>query len=134
MPLPLINLRILLPFQIFAEKTGVTRIVAETSHGGFGLLPHRLDCVAALTPGILTVATDADGEIFIAIDEGMLIKTDLDVTISVRRALGGKDLSQLRDAVERDFLNRDEKEQNLRAVMAEIETSLLSRLAALRHG
>ena len=51
------NLKILLPFQIFAEKTGVTRIVAETREGSFGLLPHRLDCVAALAPGILTYET-----------------------------------------------------------------------------
>ena len=30
MPLSLMNLKVLLPFQIFAEKTGVARIVAET--------------------------------------------------------------------------------------------------------
>ena len=51
MPPPLMNLKVLLPFQIFAEKTGVSRIVAETREGSFGLLPHRLDCVAALAPG-----------------------------------------------------------------------------------
>ena len=45
------NLKVLLPFQIFAEKTGVSRIVAETREGSFGLLPHRLDCVAALDAG-----------------------------------------------------------------------------------
>ena len=59
MPPPLMNLKVLLPFQIFAEKTGVSRIVAETREGSFGLLPHRLDCVAALTPGILTYETES---------------------------------------------------------------------------
>jgi len=48
----LMHLKVLLPFQIFAEKTDVSRIVAETREGSFGLLPHRLDCVAALAPGI----------------------------------------------------------------------------------
>ena len=58
MPQPaLMNLKVLLPFQIFADKTGVSRIVAETREGSFGLLPHRLDCVAALAPGILIVPT-----------------------------------------------------------------------------
>jgi hypothetical protein len=47
------NLKILLPFQVFADKADVSRIVAETRDGSFGLLPHRLDCVAALAPGIL---------------------------------------------------------------------------------
>src|ERR1019366_3452426 len=40
----LMNLKVLLPFEIFAEKTGLSRIVAETREGSFGLLPHRLDC------------------------------------------------------------------------------------------
>ncbi|MHB8970682.1 MAG: F0F1 ATP synthase subunit A [Pirellulaceae bacterium] len=44
----LMNLKVLVPFRIFAERTGVARIVAETREGSFGLLPHRLDCVAAL--------------------------------------------------------------------------------------
>ena len=65
------NLKVLLPSQVFAEKTSVTRIVAETHEGSFGLLPHRLDCVAALTPGILVYETEADGEIFVAVDEGV---------------------------------------------------------------
>ena len=95
------NLKILLPFQIFAEKTGVARVVAQTREGSFGLLPHRLDCVAALAPGILTYETEADGEVFVAVDEGVLIKTGADVLVSVRRALGGADLGQLRAGVER---------------------------------
>jgi hypothetical protein len=32
-PPTLMNLKVLLPFRIFAEKTGVTRIVAETPRG-----------------------------------------------------------------------------------------------------
>jgi F-type H+-transporting ATPase subunit epsilon len=54
------NLKILLPFEIFAEKADVLRIVAETLEGSFGILPHRLDCVAALAPGILTYETKED--------------------------------------------------------------------------
>ena len=102
------HLKVLLPFQVFADKSGVSRIVAETGEGSFGLLPNRLDCVAALTPGILTYETDADGEVFVAVDEGVLIKTGPDVLVSVRRAFSGKDLSQLRQAVEREFLTLDE--------------------------
>src|SRR5471032_1953931 len=107
------NLKILLPFQIFAEKTGVARIVAETREGSFGLLPHRLDCVAALTPGILIYETEADGECFVAVDEGVLVKTGADVLVSVRRALGGMDLGQLRAAVDRQFLTLNDQEQTV---------------------
>jgi F-type H+-transporting ATPase subunit epsilon len=128
------NLKVLLPFQIFADKTGVSHIVAETHEGSFGLLPHRLDCVAALEPGILTYETEADGEIFMAVDEGVLIKTGPDVLVSVRRALEGKDLGQLRDLVKQEFLTLDEHEQSVRTVMAKLESGFLRRFATFQHG
>lgn len=127
------NLKILLPFQIFVEKTGVARIVAETREGSFGLLPHRLDCLAALAPGILTFETEADGEVYVAVDEGVLIKTGPDVLVSVRRAIGGTDLDLLRDSVEKEFLTLDENEQSVRSVMAKLETGFLRRLASFQH-
>ena len=128
------NLKILLPFQIFAEKAGVSRIVAETPEGAFGLLPRRLDCVAALTPGILIYETEAEGEVYVAVDEGVLVKTGPDVLVSVRRALAGTDLSQLRDAVEQEFLTLDEHEQSVRSVLAKMESDLIRRMAAFHHG
>ncbi|MEO6354263.1 MAG: F0F1 ATP synthase subunit epsilon [Burkholderiaceae bacterium] len=127
------NLKILLPFQIFAEKKGVSRIVADTHAGSFGLLPHRLDCVAALTPGILIFETDADGEVFVAVDEGVLVKTGPNVLVSVRRAMIGPDLGQLRNAVEQEFLHLDEHEQSVRSVMAKLETGFLRRFARFQH-
>lgn len=133
MPPTLMHLKLLLPFHIFAEKTGVSRIVAETGEGSFGLLPHRLDCVAALTPGILTYETEADGEGFVAVDEGVLVKTGPDVLVSVRRAIGGTDLGQLREAVRIEFLTLDKHEQNARAVMAKLETGLIRRMATFHN-
>jgi len=127
------SLKVLLPFEVFAEKSGVSRVVAETREGSFGLLPHRLDCVAALAPGILTYETDLDGEVFVAVDEGVLVKAGMSVLVSVRRAQSGKDLSQLRAAVERDFLTLDEHEKSERSTLAKLEGGLVSRLAALQN-
>lgn len=127
------NLKILLPFRIFAEKTAVSRIVAETQAGSFGLLPQRLDCVAALTPGILIYETASDGEVFVAVDSGVLVKSGAEVLVSVRRAMGGANLGELRQAVEQEFLTLDEHEQNVRAVMAKLETGFLRRFATFQH-
>jgi F-type H+-transporting ATPase subunit epsilon len=133
MPPQRMTLKVLLPFQVFAEKPGVTRIVAEARDGAFGLLPHRLDCVAALAPGILTYETDAEGEIFVAVDEGVLVKSGLDVLVSVRRAQGGADLGQLRAAVERDFLTLDMREKIVRSTFAKMESDLVRRMASLHN-
>lgn len=127
------NLKILLPFKIFAEQTGVVRVVAETRAGSFGLLPHRLDCVAALAPGILVYETEAGGEVCMAVDEGMLVKTGADVLVSVRNAIGGTDLGKLRAAVEQEFLNLDEQEKSVRSVLAKLESGFIHRFAAFHH-
>jgi len=127
------NLKVLLPFQVFADKTGVSHIVAETREGSFGLLPHRLDCVAALAPGILIYEEEAEGEVYVAVDEGVLIKTGPDVLVSVRNAIAGTDLRQLRETVEREFLNLDKREQRVRSVLAKMESGFIRRLAEFHH-
>jgi F-type H+-transporting ATPase subunit epsilon len=127
------NLKILLPFQIFAEKTGVSRIVVQTQEGSYGLLTHRLDCVAVLVPGVLIYETDADGEVFLAVDQGVLVKTGTDVLVSVRRALHGADLAQLRETVDREFLTLDAQEKSVRSVLAKMEGDLVRRMASFQN-
>ena len=129
----LMNLKILLPFQVFAEKTGVLRIVAETRAGSFGLLPNRLDCAATLEPGILMYETERDGEVMVAVDEGVLVKAGHDVFVSVRQAIGGTELGRLHAAVEQEFSTLDEHEQSVRAVITKLETGVLRRFVNLRH-
>ncbi len=125
------NLKILLPFQVFEESFGVSRIVAETREGWFGLLPHRRDCVAALVPGILIYESESDGEVFVAVDDGVLVKTGPDVLVSARRAVSGTDLGRLQDLVKQEFQTVDAREQNVRSVMAKLEAGFLRRLARI---
>lgn len=127
------NLKVLLPFGIFGDKSDVLRIVAETSEGSLGILPNRLDCVTTLVPGILTYETADDGEVFVAVDEGVLVKTGSDVQVSVRRAMTGTSLDQLRDSVEKEFLTLNADQESVRTLMAKLETGFISRLAAFHH-
>jgi F-type H+-transporting ATPase subunit epsilon len=127
------NLRVLLPFGVFAEKADVSRIVADTTDGSYGLLPNRLDCVAALVPGILTYEAKGSGTVYVGIDQGVLVKAGAQVTISVRRAIGGSDLGQLKDAVEREFLKLDDQERSVRTAIAKMEIGLMGRLAEFEN-
>lgn len=127
------NLKILIPYQIFCEKNNVIRVIAETNVGSIGLLPHRLDCVLALTPGILTYQCDSENEAYIATDEGVLVKAGNNVFISVRQAIAGADLAGLKDEIQKQFLNLNEKQQSARAVMAKIESGFIHRFAELQN-
>ena len=127
------NLKILLPFQVFADKTDVVRIVAEAPDGSFGLLPHRRDCVAALEPGILTYETAADGTVYVAVDQGVLVKYGAEVRVSVRRAIAGADLRQLQESVKREFLTLNDRERDVRAAVARMEGSFMRHLEEFTH-
>lgn len=133
MPSASMRLKVLLPFKVFAEKRDVLRIVAESRSGSFGLLPNRLDCAAALVPGILTYETKSEGEVSIAVDQGVLVKAGNEVLVSVRNAIGGLELGELHKAIEQEFLNLDAQEQTVRSVLAKMEGDLIRRLATLNH-
>lgn len=127
------QLEILLPFRVFLQQADVLRIVAETAEGSFGLLPRRLDCVAALTPGILSFETVADGEVFVAIDAGVLVKTGGEVRVSVRRAMRGVGLADLRATVEREFLTQDAQARDMREIINKLEAGFVAQFANLKQ-
>ena len=133
MPPSCMQLKILLPSRIFGQIDDVTHIVAQTRQGSFGILPHRLDCVAALAPSILSYATETEGDVYVAIDEGVLAKMGTEVLVSVRHAIGGADLGELRQAVEREFLTLDDREKITRTAMAQLESAIVRRFAEFHH-
>ncbi|MEO6684406.1 MAG: F0F1 ATP synthase subunit epsilon [Dyadobacter sp.] len=120
------DLKILLPYKIFAEIKDVKSIVAETSEGSFGFLPQRLDCVAILVPGIFTYKTDK--LYYIAVDQGIFVKRGTQVTVSVRNAVSGDELGQLADKIKNEFKNTDENEEKVRHLASKLESGFLSRL------
>jgi F-type H+-transporting ATPase subunit epsilon len=125
------QLKVLIPACVSLERNRVTRVVAETPHGSFGILPHRLDCVAALAPGILTFEIENRNEAFLAVDEGILVKAGDQVLVSVHDAIGGADLGKLRQTVEEEFLSLDERTKKVRTVLAKLESNFARRLLEL---
>ncbi len=84
-------------------------------------------------PGILTYETEAEGDVYLAIDEGVLVKSGKQVLVSVRNAIGGADLDKLHEAVKQQFLNVDANEKAVRSVLAKMESGFLRRLLELQH-
>jgi F-type H+-transporting ATPase subunit epsilon len=124
------TLKILLPFGVYAEEKGIMRIIVETLNGSFGLLPHRLDCVAALVPGIMIYEKEGQSEFYVAVDGGVLVKTGPNVLVSVRNAIGGTNLGKLHEIVEREFLDLDNQDQGVRSVMVKLESTIIKQIAA----
>ncbi|TXE08720.1 F0F1 ATP synthase subunit epsilon [Algoriphagus aquimarinus] len=125
------NLKILLPYKVFADIKDVKQVVMETSEGSYGLLPQRLDCVAALVPGILSYETDIVH--YVAVDEGVMIKAGSEVLVSVRNAVGGADLGKLGQLVKDEFNNQHENERESKTVIAKLERGFIYSLDKFRN-
>lgn len=127
------QLKILLPSAVFLRSDDVDRIVAETHVGSFGILPHRRDCVAALAPGIFTYQQKNGPPVYLAVDEGVLVKVGAKVLVSVRRAVQGTDLGHLHDAVKRQFLTLNDQQRQVREALLKMESTFTDRLAEFAH-
>jgi F-type H+-transporting ATPase subunit epsilon len=111
----------------------VKEIVAQTTRGSYGILPHRLDCAGSLTPGILTYTTGSGQTIDLAVDQGVLIKVGDEVLISVRDAIGGMALGDLHQAVQRQFVDLTEQEKSLRSSLEAMEAGFIHKFIGFQH-
>ncbi|MDR4508079.1 MAG: F0F1 ATP synthase subunit epsilon [Candidatus Brocadiaceae bacterium] len=129
------KLKVLLPTKVFIEEE-VIKIVAEAENGSFCLLPRHIDFVAALVPGLLSFEQDTK-EVFLAIDEGILVKCGPEVLVSTKNAVRGPDLGILKETVEKNFIAVDDKQKAARSAMVKLETNFVRKFIELggsEHG
>jgi F-type H+-transporting ATPase subunit epsilon len=127
----MMNLKVLLPTEVLVDRE-VTKVVVEAENGSFCLLPRHIDFVAALLPGLLSYTTEDGQEVFLAIDEGILVKCDVEVLVSTRHAAQGPDLGTLQHTIDHQFRVLDEKEKMARTAVARLEVDLVRRFLELQ--
>lgn len=127
----MMQLKVLLPSEVLIEET-VEKVTAEAQNGSFCLLPRHIDFVAALVPGLLSYKTADGREVFLAVDEGILVKCGGEVTVSSRNAVKGLELGELRKTVEEQFEEVDEREKTVRSAMAKIEAGFVRRFLEIQ--
>ncbi len=120
------RLKVLLPTEILVDET-VSKVSAEAENGSFCLLPRHIDFVAALVPGLLSFITAAGREIFLAVDEGILVKRGEQVLVSTRNAVLGPDLGMLKQMVDAQYRVLDERERMARSAVAKLEANFVRR-------
>ncbi|MGK7878533.1 MAG: F0F1 ATP synthase subunit epsilon [Crocosphaera sp.] len=120
------HLKVLVPTEVFVD-TNVIKIVAEAENGSFCLLPHHIDFLAALVPGILSYTLENKEEVFLAINEGILVKQGNDIFVSTLQAVQDKDLETLQTTVSKKFRILDEREKLIRSALAKFEATIIRR-------
>ncbi|MEA2108409.1 MAG: F0F1 ATP synthase subunit epsilon [Pseudomonadota bacterium] len=128
------ELKIILPTMILIDEKA-SKITAEAQNGSFCLRPRHIDFAAALVPGLFSFVNHDGREIFLAVDEGVLVKCGRRVLVSSRRAVQGTDLGTLTRLVEDEFLILDDREKTVRSAISKIEADFIrSFLEIQKHG
>ncbi|MDJ0510748.1 MAG: F0F1 ATP synthase subunit epsilon [Crocosphaera sp.] len=120
----MMNLKVLIPTEIFVDAT-VIKVVAEGENGSFCLLPRHVDFLSALVPGILAYTLESNQEIFLAINEGILVKQGDNIFVSTLQAVQDENLETLQETVEKKFKTLDEREKLIRSALAQFEATII---------
>lgn len=126
------NLTILIPSTTLIDRR-VAKITAEAPNGHFCLLPRHVDFVTALVPGLLVFTTEEGEEVFVAVDEGILVKQANTVYVSTRNAVAGEALEHLEATVARQFLRRDAEAERTVQAMNKIEAGFVRRFLDIQR-
>jgi F-type H+-transporting ATPase subunit epsilon len=127
-----IHLTVLMPRRTLVERK-VTRVVAEAPNGFFCLLPRHVDFATAIVPGILSFTTPVGEEIFIAVDQGVLVKQTATVLVSTLNAAMGEDLGRLEEMVSQHFRKREEQEEKALQAASKIEAGFVRRFLDIQQ-
>jgi F-type H+-transporting ATPase subunit epsilon len=127
------RLTVFLPTEVLVDEK-VTKIIAEAENGSFCLEPRHVDFVTSLVPGLLTYVTVDGIEMFVGVDEGILVKCGRSVRISTREAVAGTDPTALKRSMVDHSRHLDEHERSARTVLARLEAGIAKRFVELQKG
>ncbi|WP_319760226.1 F0F1 ATP synthase subunit epsilon [Maridesulfovibrio sp.] len=119
------ELRILVPAGLFLDVS-VDKITAESTQGGFCLLPNHIDIASALVPGLFTYVVEGE-EHHLALNGGALVKKGNAVRVSSRAAVAGQ-LGELEIEVMRMQDEASEADKSARSAVAKLEAGFVRTL------
>ncbi len=110
--------------------TEISKIVFESINGFHTFLPRHVDCVSALTDGIISYE-HAGKTAYVACNHGVIVKKGKDVSISTGVAILGNDPGTLAERIDTEFKAMEEERKEMNASIAKLEIGLQKGLMAL---
>ena len=128
-----LELEILAPDRVIV-RTQVGSLQAADASGRFGLRIGHEDFLTVLVPCVVRYHAEDGGEMFAAVDGGVLLLEGGRISIVTRDAVVAERLDQVADAAAAMLQARKEKEHAARSGFTELETTLMRELRkAVQH-
>lgn len=125
------HLKVLTPGKTITKKN-VTKLIGESLEGSFGILPRHIDFVTKIVPCILFYESEAE-EGYFAVDEGIFVKQQDILRLSVKTAVEKKDLGELREAMEKEFEQSEEEEKRSGMEITKLELGIVKSFYNLKQ-
>lgn len=116
-------LKVITPTHIITKEK-VMKVIGEDPDGSFGILPKHIDFVTKIIPSIL-VYTDEQGEGYIGLDEGILVKQQELIQVSVQSAFESRNLGQLHREMEIYLRKQEEEEEQTGLETTKLELGIV---------
>ncbi len=124
------HLKIMVPERI-NTALHVHKIIAESYNGFFCLKPRHIDFTTALKPGILYYYINNEEHI-VAVDNGVLVKCGLKISVSVLNAFKGESLKELEQQVQAEFNKAQQLEKASVQALKNLEAELVQHFVNLQ--
>lgn len=125
------RLKTMTPFGVIVDEQ-ISRVRFDALDGSFTFLPKHADFVTVIVPGLVsfepTTGKNKGKEIYMACDNGVLVKDNATVLLSVRRAVINEDLELLSRTITEEFKKDEESRKTVNAAMARLEVGLTRRV------
>lgn len=108
-----------------------SKVTGESDRGSFTLLPRHADGVMLLRQGLLSYLDETGAEVFVAVDEGVLVKAGGDVRVACRRAVVAGDLANAKRALTAHLELQSDNDRRARAALRSLEAEVLRRMGDL---
>ena len=96
----------------------------ESDIGRLTLLPHHVDCAAALHAGLVRIRAAGGEEHYLGTDGGTLVKMGDQVMVSTPRAVVGRALGEIHEELAERRRRRMKREKEAQKALARLEVEL----------
>lgn len=124
------RLLVSVPTGVVLDET-TSRVSGVSDRGSFTLLPRHADGAMLIQPGLMSYGAVDEDEVFLAVDEGVLVKVGEDVRVACSRVVVAGDLENARTALAEHLSRQNEHETRARAALMSLEAEVLRRLGGL---
>ncbi len=131
------RLKTLLPTGVAVDED-VLRVRVDTRNGSMTFLPHHADYLTVLTAGLVSYRVVKEDkktkDVFMACDQGILVKEGDKISLSVRKAIISDDIEYLTKLISKDFKKTEDERKKANVAIARLEVGLTKGLLKLSKG